>query len=123
MSTTPADDIPRFQISSERASGDLVVLRIAGELDISHEDEVRGKLREAVADAERGIVIDLTDCEFIDSSGVRALLLGHEAQPHRLAVASDSDQIRRILSLMGVDKAIPVQPTVQAAIAELPDGD
>lgn len=124
MAATPANDIPRFEVRSERAD-DSYVVKIAGELDISHEDEVRAELRRAVGEAGNGIVVDLTDCEFIDSSGVRALLLGYEAQREEkgedalLAVAADSEQILRILSVMGVDKVIPVRATVEKAIAEL----
>jgi anti-anti-sigma factor len=98
---------------------------VVGELDISHEDEVRAELRRAV-ESDGGVVVDLTECAFIDSSGVRALLLGYEAQHDEndggeslLAVAADSEQILRILSVMGVDKVIPVQPSVEKAIAEL----
>jgi anti-sigma B factor antagonist len=101
------------------------VVRVVGELDISHEDEVRAELRKAVESDGAGIVVDLTDCEFIDSSGVRALLLGYEAQREDgdddslLAVAAESEQILRILTVMGVDKVIPVRPSVDKAIAEL----
>jgi anti-sigma B factor antagonist len=101
------------------------VVKIAGELDISHEDEVRSELRQAIGESASGIVVDLTDCDFIDSSGVRALLLGYEAQREEeggdalLAVAADSEQILRILSVMGVDKVIPVRPDVKRAVAEL----
>jgi anti-sigma B factor antagonist len=101
------------------------VVKVAGELDISHEDEVRAELRSAIDAAGGGIVVDLTECDFIDSSGVRALLLGYEAQREgdgddaQLAVAADSEQILRILSVMGVDKVIPVRPTVEKAAAEL----
>jgi anti-sigma B factor antagonist len=125
MATTPANDIPQFEVSSERGSENAYVVRIAGELDISHEDEVRSELRTAIKEADRGVVVDLTECEFIDSSGVRALLLGYEKQREEngegnlLAVAAESEQILRILSVMGVDKVIPVQPTVEGAIAEL----
>jgi len=91
---------------------------------MSHEEELRGELRSAVAADSKGIVVDLTECEFIDSSGVRALLLSREAQhpedgTEHLSVAASSDQILRILSVMGVDKAIPVRPTVAEASAEL----
>ena len=101
------------------------MVKIAGELDISHEDEVRAELRRAVGEAGNGIVVDLTECEFIDSSGVRALLLGYEAQREEesndslLAVAADSEQILRILSVMGVDRVIPIRPTVEEAAAAL----
>jgi anti-sigma B factor antagonist len=125
MATTPANDIPQFEVSSERGSEDAYVVRIAGELDISHEDEVRAELRRAIEQGNSGVVVDLTECEFIDSSGVRALLLGYEKQREEngegnlLAVAADSEQILRILSVMGVDKVIPVKPTVDKAISEL----
>jgi anti-sigma B factor antagonist len=122
---TPADDIPQFEVSSERVPEGPCVVRVVGELDISHEDEVRTELRRAVESDGAGIVVDLTECAFIDSSGVRALLLGYEAQREDedddslLAVAAQSEQIIRILTVMGVDKVIPVRPSVDQAIAEL----
>jgi anti-sigma B factor antagonist len=100
------------------------VVHVRGELDISHEEDLRGALESGIGKDRTGIVVDLTECEFIDSSGVRALLLGREAQQEdkggaALVIASDNAQILRILSVMGVDEAIPVRPTVEAAIAEL----
>jgi anti-sigma B factor antagonist len=124
MSATPSADIPQFEISSGRGPDDVYVVRVAGEVDLSHEDELRGELRVAVAAGAKGIVVDLTECEFIDSSGVRALLRSREAQradqgPERLAVAASSDQILRILSVMGIDQVIPIHSTVEEASAAL----
>jgi anti-anti-sigma factor len=118
-------DTPVFDIASERDSDGVFIVRVRGELDISHEEELRAELDRGVAENNGGIVVDLTDCDFIDSSGVRALLLVREAQQAdagakpALTVASGSTQIVRILSVMGVDEAIPVRPTVDEAIAEL----
>ena len=91
---------------------------------MSHEDELRGELRAAVAAEPRGIVVDLTECEFIDSSAIRALLLSRdEMNSHHngesLAVAASSDQILRILGVMGLDKVLPIEPTVKQAAAAL----
>lgn len=124
MPQGPADT-PVFEIASERDSDGLFIVHVKGELDISHEEELRAELNRGVAENNGGIVVDLTECEFIDSSGVRALLLGREAQradgdgQGGLVIASGSTQIVRILSVMGVDEAIPVRPTVEEAIAEL----
>jgi anti-anti-sigma factor len=124
MQQGPADT-PIFQIASERDSDGVFIVHVIGELDISHEEELRTELSRGVAESNGGIVVDLTDCEFIDSSGVRALLLGRQAQREDgageggLVIASGSTQIVRILSVMGVDEAIPVRPTVEEAIAEL----
>jgi len=124
MSATPSADIPQFEISSGPGPDDVFLVRVAGEVDMSHEEELRGELRTAVAADTKGIVVDLTECEFIDSSGVRALLLSREAQhPEdgavRLAVAASSEQILRILSVMGIDRVIPIRPTAEEAASAL----
>ena len=124
MPATPSADIPQFGVSSERRPDDVCVVRVVGEVDMSHEEDLRAELRRAVSADAPGIVVDLTECEFIDSSAVRALLLSRQAQqtddePGRLAVAASSEQILRILSVMGLDKVIPIRPTVEEAAAAL----
>ena len=124
MSATPSADIPQFEISSGNGPEGVRVVRVAGEVDMSHEEELSGELRSAVDAKAPGVVVDLTECEFIDSTGVRALLLSREAQESkqgtvRLAVAVSSEQILRILSVMGIDRVIPIRPTVEEASAAL----
>ena len=124
MSTTPSADIPQFEIASGPGPDGIWVVTVRGEVDMSHEEELRGELRRAVTSGGEGIVVDLTECEFIDSTGVRSLLLSREAQesengPSGLAVAASSEQILRILGVMGVDRVIPIRPTVAEAAAAL----
>jgi anti-anti-sigma factor len=124
MSATPSADIPQFEIGSEPGPDDICIVRVSGEVDMAHEDEVREELARAAQSDPTGIVVDLTGCEFIDSSGVRALLLSREADgpegaSQQLAVAASSEQILRILGVMGIDRVIPVRPTVEEAAAEL----
>jgi anti-sigma B factor antagonist len=124
MSATPSADIPQFEINSGPGPEDVRVVRVRGEVDMSHEEELRGELRTAVATGSNGIVVDLTECEFIDSSGVRALLLSREAQnsdegSEHLSVAASSEQILRILGVMGIDRVIPIRPTVEEAAAAI----
>src|SRR5262245_23573166 len=121
MSATPSADVPQFEISSSPGPGYTLVVRVVGEVDMSREDEVRAELSRAGERNTNGLVVDLTECEFIDSSGVRALLLSRESQQGEggLAVAASSDQILRILSVMGLDRVIPIHPTVDEAAAAL----
>ena len=91
---------------------------------MSHEAELRAELRAAVEADAHGIVVDLTECEFIDSSAIRALLLSRREKNsdhngETLAVAASSDQILRILGVMGLDKVLPIEPTVEQAAAAL----
>jgi len=124
VSATPSADIPQFEINSGPGPDDVYVVRVAGEVDMSHEEELRSELRAAVEADTNGIVVDLTQCEFIDSSAIRALLLSREEKNRNpgsqgLAVAASSDQILRILEVMGLDKVLPVEPTVDQAAAAL----
>lgn len=124
MAETPSADIPHFEISSGPGPDDTYVVRVAGEVDMSHEEELRAELRGAVEADAKGIVVDLTACEFIDSSAIRALLVSRqEKSPGKgresLAVAASSDQILRILSVMGLDQVLPIKPTVEEAAAAL----
>src|SRR4051812_9400544 len=82
MPASPSADIPQFEISSEPGPNDVYVVRVTGEVDMSHEEQLREELHSAVEADTKGIVVDLTECEFIDSSGIRALLLSRqEKQP------------------------------------------
>ena len=124
MAATPSADIPQFEISSGPGPEGVYVVRVSGEVDMSHEEELRGELRAAVAADAQGIVVDLTECEFIDSSAIRALLLSRkEKNPDEgsesLAVAASSEQILRILSVMGLDQVLPIKPSVEEAAAAL----
>jgi anti-anti-sigma factor len=124
LSASPSADIPQFEISSGPGPDDVYVVRVAGEVDMSHEEELTAELKSAVEADATGIVVDLTECEFIDSSAIRALLLSREQKnadgnSESLAVAASSDQILRILSVMGLDQVLPIEPTVDQAAAAL----
>jgi anti-sigma B factor antagonist len=124
MAASPSADIPQFEISSGPGPEDVFVVRVAGEVDMSHEEQLQAELHQAVEADAKCIVVDLTECEFIDSSGIRALLLSRQEKnpgggSETLAVAASSDQILRILGVMGLDQVIPVKPTVEEAAAAL----
>ncbi len=107
-----------FAVSSEAVDGTCVV-KVAGELDIETHEKLADCL---VREAERGaVVVDLTACEFIDSSGIRALLLGIRAaggeDTTRFAIAAPNEQVQRILEMTGLDTAVPVHSSVDDAVA------
>jgi anti-sigma B factor antagonist len=121
---TSSQDIPAFEINSASSAGYCIV-RVIGELDMAHEEELRDELNSAIESDQHGVLVDLSECDFIDSSGVRSLLLGREAQAatdsgnRGFALVTSNEQVLRILSVMGVDKMIPVRPTIEEAITAL----
>jgi anti-sigma B factor antagonist len=111
-----------FKISDERRDGATVV-SVAGELDLSTHEALGDRL---VGVAEQGdpVIVDLSACEFIDSSGIRALLLGiraagAEEDSARFAIAAPNQQVLRILEMTGLDTTVPVHASVDDALAAI----
>jgi anti-anti-sigma factor len=91
-------------------------LVLGGELDLATAHE----LPEAAAAAagRGGLVIDLRQLRFIDSTGLRALILVHrecEAGGRRLRLIPGPEAVQRLFELTGVDKLLE--------FVTAPDGD
>ena len=48
MAASPSADIPQFEISSGPGPEDAYVVRVTGEVDMSHEEQLRAELHRAV---------------------------------------------------------------------------
>jgi anti-sigma B factor antagonist len=105
-----------FKITIEDREG-IPVIRVSGEIDLATHEELAGRLRAAAAKG-KPVVVDLSACEFIDSSGIRALLLG-EREAKSIAVAGASEQVRRVFEMTGVTQALEVHGTVEQALDSL----
>ena len=111
--------VRRFETTAEIVGG-VRVVAVRGELDIATSPQVRDLLSNAATDQVRPLVIDLGECEFIDSTGLAALLHGakpaQNGQSH-VAIVSPPGNVRRMLELTAIDRTIPVFETVDQAVA------
>lgn len=102
--------MPGLTISTERLP-DALVVAVSGELDISTARELEAR----VADVANGepLVIDLSDLEFVDSTGLRTLVLAAKASAKGCAfVCPDHNVVvQRMLVFFGVPEAYPVHGT------------
>jgi anti-sigma B factor antagonist len=107
-----------FSVDLSTREGDgHVVVALRGELDIADAVSVAAALA-AVAARERDIVIDLAGLEFIDSSGVAALVRGRRQARDaggELLLAAPQQQVLRILTLTRLIDVFPVHATVAEA--------
>lgn len=112
-----------FEVSSEKVEGSIRTFTVRGELDMSTAPELERGLEEALAEPGASILIDLSECEFIDSTGialiVRAWQRLAEEDGRQLALASSNHQVRRLLKITGVEGSIPMHESRDAALAEL----
>jgi anti-sigma B factor antagonist len=111
--------VQRFKATAEIVNG-VRVVAVRGELDIATSPQVRELLADAAMDQAHPLVVDLARCDFIDSTGLAALL--HGAKPtqngeSRLAIVSPEGDVRRVLELTAIDKSIPVFASLEQAVA------
>ena len=110
-----------FSIGAEQVDGGTIV-RVAGELDLSTHERLAEELT-SIAAAGDAIVVDLAGCDFIDSSGIRALLIGRQAAEDKggtLVLAAAKPQVVRILDVTGVATALPIHASAEEALAAKP---
>jgi anti-anti-sigma factor len=101
--------------------GDVVIARMSGELDIAGAPGMGDRIHEAVPTSARGLVVDLSGLDFIDSSGIAMLFgltrkLGSRRQDLRV-VARSGTPVSRVLQIVEFDRAAPVHETLDEALA------
>jgi anti-sigma B factor antagonist len=101
--------------------GDAMLIAVSGELDLSTCDLLKPAADEAVF-GHRPLVLDLSGCTFIDSSGLRLVLqiangLAEDEVP--MAIVGGESNIRKMFSLTAIDQKIPLFDTSQEALVWL----
>jgi anti-sigma B factor antagonist len=108
---------------STRPGRECTVVQVAGDLDMATSPQLRDGLQRLLADGTRNVVVDMAGVGFMDSSAIGALVVMFRAFRDgggRLCLAAVQPQVRSILAVTSVDRAIDVYDTVQAAEAGMP---
>jgi anti-anti-sigma factor len=93
-----------LQVETRRAE-DRVVLHLTGELDLASSSILERALGEAEVTSAPLLVLDLDELKFVDSTGLRVILLAHERAKERgqeFAITPGSPQVQRLLSITSV---------------------
>ena len=94
-----------------------LTIKLAGELDSATSTELLARFEQALAALdERELVIDLDEVSFIDSSGLRALILiERRAEEDRiaLAIAPAPTAVTELLHVTGLADRLPLTPRTQ----------
>jgi anti-sigma B factor antagonist len=111
----------QFRVEATPAAA-LYTVTVFGELDQGTAPELRGVLAEALGDSDGGVLVDLSDCGFIDSTGLSLLVetkrrLGEDQR--RFGVCCADADVRRLLELTGIDQAVSLFDTRDEAVTAL----
>lgn len=107
-----------IDIKSEH-DGKAVVFRLRGSLDLATSPSIRAALLEAANGGKHDIVVDLTQVEFLDSTGLGALIGAHRrALEHggRVRLVVNDGPIARLLNITGLIRIFAVYDTLEAAL-------
>jgi anti-sigma B factor antagonist len=93
--------------------GPTARVSLRGEIDLANVAQVDACVTEALGAAGVGdIVIDLTQCTYLDSSGLRALVRSY-ANARRddceLAIVGATGIVRRVIELTKLDAELPLR--------------
>jgi anti-sigma B factor antagonist len=108
-------------LAVERTSRDGVdVLFVEGEIDVASAPRLIAALNEAVAEAARSVIIDLTSVGFMDSTGLALLINAHRRLAVRrkgFAVVCPAGPLRRVFEITDMVDTLRVCPDRETAAA------
>jgi anti-sigma B factor antagonist len=102
---------------------DQSVITLPTEIDAANAGQVTDQLKAAAAAGPPLLIADMTFTTFIDSSGIRAVLrVCQQARRSgtELRLVVPSAQVLRTLAITGVDRLLPIYPSVGAALTAPP---
>jgi anti-sigma B factor antagonist len=98
-----------------------IVLAVTGALDILTADDFTDRLRAALSEAPKAVIVDMSHLDFLASAGMAALVEGTRSAVNgtRLVVVADGPATSRPLAITGLTELIKVYPTLVDAVTEL----
>ena len=110
-----------FTVRSEAIDG-LQAVSVTGELDQGTAPQLRVVLADALGLPPSSVLVDLSDCNFIDSTGLSLLVEAKRRlaeEDRRFAVCCPDPDVRRLLELTGIDRAVGLFDTRDEAVQAL----
>ena len=114
---TPGEGREGLELDEELGDG-LRVVVVHGALELATADRLEAPLNRAAGDVQRALVVDLSDCTFVDSVGLATLLQGAKPLQNgegNVAFVAPEGPVRKLLALTAVDRTIPVFATMAEA--------
>ena len=117
----PAEDGPAIEIA-ERHEGQAIVFSLAGRLDCGSAPVLMARISAALERGAVRMVLDCTGMSYVNSTGLRALLIGAKAcrqKGGKFAIAALAPQCRSVMAMSGFLAVIDYRETREAALAAL----
>jgi anti-anti-sigma factor len=116
-----------FEATAAQLDDGVRIVSVRGELDLGTASDLEAPLEDAISSGDASVLIDLSECEFIDSTGIALIVRAWQRLDRtadgdgdgRVLICSANDQVRRVLEITGLELSIPIHGSRDEALAEL----
>jgi anti-anti-sigma factor len=124
-SAAPVDGPAPGAVTLERHSPSVAIVTLRGEHDLATRAEINATLARVGQEAD--VLVDLSECTFIDSSAIGALVaafqvLAEQDRRLELAIPPEAAAIRRVAQVAGLATFLTIHETRSAGLAGLSPG-
>jgi anti-sigma B factor antagonist len=110
-----------FRVDANSQPG-LETVSVSGELDQATAPELRDALSTSLGNAHGAVLVDLSECGFIDSTGLSLLVETKrrlDEENREFGVCCPDEDVRRLLELTGISQAVGLFTSREEAVAAL----
>ncbi|HEU4657261.1 MAG TPA: STAS domain-containing protein [Capillimicrobium sp.] len=116
---------PKFDVVEEEIDEQTVVLSASGEVHVSTAPDLSERLNAAIAAGRTRLVLDFSEVEFIDSTGLSVLLNALRRLTRRqgaLSVVCTNPTVLRLFEITRLDSTFDIVETRDEALAHVGAG-
>ncbi|MCU1584848.1 MAG: anti-anti-sigma factor [Microbacteriaceae bacterium] len=109
-----------MNVTVKRLDQGVAIIYVTGKLNLVSAGSLREAVTETVDGAHPRISVDLTGVDFMDSSGLGALIGGLKTARQAggdLRIAAPSDQVKLVLQLTNMDRVLTAYDHAESAYA------
>ncbi len=108
-----------LRLATSEMTGTTVVA-VAGEVDVATAPQLRERLTEVIAAGSRRVVVDMSETEFLDSTGL-GVLVGSLRRLHALggtlAIVCSCERILTVFRITGLTRVFEIHAELAGALA------
>ena len=110
---------PEFHLIDEDLDERTHVISVSGEIHVSTAPEFQRRLDAAISRGKTAVVLDLSETEFIDSTGLSVILNGLRRvtrQRGRMALVCSNPTVLRLFEITRLDSTFDIHDTREHAL-------
>jgi len=122
FSSSDAGKVSPACLVTRSLKGKHIIISLRGEIDLDSASNVYKQIWTELDNGEQGLLLDLKELDFIDSSGLQILLRLKETLKKigkEILIVNPSNQITNLFQLTGFDKLFRIFTDTDEALSQL----